>query len=371
MPTWKRILCCADFGANDDAPAGWLMAFRWWVALTQAATILLTWPLWQVRDRPPLLPAIDALPQFYFGLPMLAALAGVLVAPRLGIGAYVAAGAAAMLTDQTRMQPQIVSGWFLLIATLPGTVPRMLGRAHLAALWFFAGFHKLITPDYYELVAVPVWTGVFPWAPAGWSTAFGIVLAVGEVAMGLLVLVARARVAVAWAGLVLHLGIFLALSLGLRWNSSVWAWNLSLMPAGFVLLAPWRSTLWTSLAGCRVWIRTAFALILLAPFGYYVGLVDGYLSFCLYSANTPRATHYFSIFQYDVQMAPWNELNVALPPAHRVYEAYFRRVGHRGEVLVIEDPRTWAHWWGYGRRRLWYDELEREPMPPPGGLAEN
>src|SRR5262245_15652377 len=43
-----------------------IVAFRWLVVGCQAATLLITWPLWQVHASPPMLPALP-LPAFDLG----------------------------------------------------------------------------------------------------------------------------------------------------------------------------------------------------------------------------------------------------------------------------------------------------------------
>ena len=50
------------------------LVLRWFVVCTQAATIWLTWPLWQVRISPPLLPLADVY-QIDFGHLLLGSLA--------------------------------------------------------------------------------------------------------------------------------------------------------------------------------------------------------------------------------------------------------------------------------------------------------
>ncbi len=45
-------------------------------------------------------------------------------------------------------------------------------------------------------------------------------------------------------------------------------------------------------------------------------------------------------------------LNVAIPPEHRLFEAYFNQVAEPGEKLIIEDPRWWARFQGFDHREI-------------------
>jgi hypothetical protein len=58
----------------------------------------------------------------------------------------------AVLIDQTRLQPEIVSLIFLLWGTLPDPNLKTLARAHLIALWCFAGLNKLLSPAFMNSV---------------------------------------------------------------------------------------------------------------------------------------------------------------------------------------------------------------------------
>jgi hypothetical protein len=125
------------------------------------------------------------------------------------------------------------------------------------------------------------------------------------------------------------------------------------------------------------WPVIAAALFLvISPAGYYFNLVDAYLAHCLYSSNTPSAW-----FESDVAENPENaerpsaaehpvvphakrtnlsyqmleELNVPFPPAHRLFEDYFQRVGRPGDRLEIHDPRDWARRRGITERTLTVD----------------
>src|SRR5262245_26375428 len=74
-PAWPKPL---------TRPRLLMLAFRWLVVGCQVATILITWPLWQVHHAPPMVPLLN-LPQIDLGVVILVSLAVVLVAPAPGL----------------------------------------------------------------------------------------------------------------------------------------------------------------------------------------------------------------------------------------------------------------------------------------------
>ncbi|MGD9647621.1 MAG: hypothetical protein AB7U73_18045 [Pirellulales bacterium] len=325
-----------------------LVAFRWLVVVSQAATIAITWPLWTVRDDPPLLPAVAG-PQFSPAIWLLLTLALGLVWPRLGVLLHLVLLLVAMLLDQTRMQPEVISLALLLVGTLPAAGARLIGRTHLVALWFFAGLHKLASPGYF--------TGVIPWLfgtdaekPSTALVIVGALLAAAEMSLGLLALVPRTRRLCAVAACWFHLLVFAWLAARLHWNPAVWPWNIALAAAGFALVWPWQTSLAQDLQVVGWPARVAAIVLLASPVGYYFGLVDPYLAHCLYARNVPKAERLTSSGPQPLDI--WDALRVPLPPAHRVLEQYFQATALPGERLVIDDPRWWAHWRGWGRREI-------------------
>ena len=84
------------------------LLFRWLVVGAQAVTLGLTWPLWQHRTMPPMLPAVD-IPSPDMGWPLLGSLVLVLAAPRWGVALHGILLLAAILMDQMRLQPEFIS----------------------------------------------------------------------------------------------------------------------------------------------------------------------------------------------------------------------------------------------------------------------
>ena len=96
---------------------------RFWLlrplfVLMQGATVLITWPLWQTRSDPPLLPMFEWTPQFDTGLLVLGTLVLTLVRPNIGVLAHIAVLSIAFIQDQTRLQPEFVSLALILLGAV-------------------------------------------------------------------------------------------------------------------------------------------------------------------------------------------------------------------------------------------------------------
>jgi hypothetical protein len=347
------------------------VACRAWIAAMAIWTIVLTWPLWTTRDFPPLLPALE-LPEFrhYGGLLLLAAAAFV-VWPRAGWAAFVSVSAAAMIDDQTRMQPQIVSFWFLMLGSLRYPTARLLALAHVFSLWFFSGLHKLLSPGYFEIVAPWQWRSIFPDAFPGATSywcAFGTAAACFEMILALSLLVRRLKWVTSVCTALLHVGIVATL-VRMHWNSAVWPWNLTLavvVPVWLLTGPVQRRPSIAGLAGC--------AVVVLSPLLFYVGMLDPYVAHCLYTHNVPRAMMYPGGERpYDLDARSLDRLNVPMPPCHRLYEEFFRRVARDGDALVVKDPRAWAGRAGFADY-FWERQngaIRRVQMPKPQAKTGN
>lgn len=344
---------------DDDSPAPRrLTALRLVLVAAQAATILLTWRVWLTREHPPLLPLLP-LPLVDMGWPLLASLAFVVVIPRVGVPLHSGLLLWAILGDQCRMQPHVISLATLLWGTSGFAGGTVVARAALVALWLYAGLHKILTPAYYAeggpwLLRV-LWLEALPWLASPLAAA----VAAAEIAFAVGALLPRWRPVVRNAAAAFHLATVLVLATRLRWNEAVWPWNLALACAAFVLLGSWRG--W----GLGVeWARSprlprGLAVVLLVlPGGYWIGVVDAYLAHCLYSNDVPRAFVCTPFSRTDV-----NEIcvrhGVVLPPAHRLYAPFFRGVGRPGEWIEIEDPRWIARLRGFDRRKIFWRDLEK------------
>ena len=317
-----------------------LLWFRALVVAALVASVLVTWPLWGLRQRPPLLPAFD-LPQAPLGLALIAASLAALVAPRSGAIVVSVLLAYGMATDQTRMQPEFFSLPLLLWGSLPSPGAQLVARAHLVSMWFFAGLHKALSPAFLEdmgprliqSLPLPIPNGVVPLAVLG-------IIAL-EMGTALLAIVPRTRRIAAWAAFALHAGIFLTLSpLGEARNSAVWPWNIALAFSGFALIAPWKTGVVKTIAVAPPLPRVVAVALALIPATFYAGIADAYPAHHLYSAGTARATVYCPVKCLPDQdlYATWKFLNVPLPPEPRLFEGTFRAICQPGDVLRVIDP---------------------------------
>jgi hypothetical protein len=362
-----------DGGAAATRPrATWphgIAAFRTLTVAAAIATVLLSWPAWQVHTAPPPLPLL-ALPAVSTGAALIAALLLALAAPAAGLAAYTVVFVYAVLTDQTRLQPEFVTFAFFLAATLPGRAGLLLARAHLLTLWFYAGLHKLLSRDFmlqsdpWMLRALagdppPLLGALFPWA-----------VVAAELGIAGLAAVRRTRPLAAAGALLLHGGILLSL-MRADWNPSVWPWNALCAVAGVFLILPWQRSLAEEWREAPRLLRAAAVALALYPLGFYAGVVDAYLSHSLYANNHPRGfvcnidrepqalrpglgaertyNHIDGPFACR-QISVSDVLGLPLPPLHRLYEDYFYRTCGPAEFLLIDE-----------RRRFTRDD-ERQPI---------
>ncbi len=313
-------------------------------ALAQAATVLLTWELWQARRDPPTLPMTSLLAMdIDFGPAMLLSLAAALVRPRWGVPAHTVVAAVSMLADQTRIQPQVVSHAILLWGTLGPVSLAHLARTHLVALWFYAGFWKLTSPGFVDGNALWILSRLAPGATPIEARWFATAIFATELSVAALVVFVRTRKAGAWLAYAMHVGILALLSpLVCNVNSSVWPWNVSLAVAALAYFAGWTESPRAAFARLPRWAMGSVAFLAVAPLSHAFGLCDAYLAHSLYANHVPLAV----IESRDgTQRVPEAEttgrLNAPLPPERRLYRAYFTRVARPGDRLTIRDPRWW------------------------------
>jgi hypothetical protein len=339
------------------------LALRCALVAAQAATVLVTWNVWQPRSFPPLLPLVEV-PGFPAGQLLLASLAVVLFRPRVGVPLHAVVLAVAIVADQSRLQPHVISMATLLWATVGTPGGLVVARGSLAALWLYAGIHKLTSPAYYSTSGPWLLAAVWPGGPQWLGPAIAMAVAATEIFLGCGCLVPRLRTAVAGVAAVFHVATFAVLALRLQWNSAVWPWNLALAVAGPAIVLGWRGRglgdAWA--AATRAARAVAIALFVL-PAGYWLGIVDAFLAHCVYADNRPRAFVCTPFGRTDLD-AICLRLGVVLPPAHRLYVPFFRGIGRPGEWLEVEDPRWIARVRGFDRRRIDWDEIAGAAVPP-------
>jgi uncharacterized membrane protein YphA (DoxX/SURF4 family) len=302
------------------------------------------------------------LPAVSTGAALLAALALCLVAPVAGWCAYVAVFVYAVLTDQTRLQPEFITFAVFLAAGLPGTAGLLLARVYLITLWFYAGLHKLLSVDFMGQTDTwmlrtmvgdtsPFARAVFPWT-----------IVVTEIGVALLALVPRTRRFAVVGAFLLHGGILLSL-VRADWNHSVWPWNLLCAVAGVFLILPWTRSLRDEWRAASRAVRVAAVILAVYPLGFYAGIVDTYLSHSLYALDQPRGfvcnlsgdaqperpglgdtmeyRHADGPFQCR-EVSVSDALGVPLPPLHRLFEDYFTRTCVGDEFLLIVERRRFT-----------------------------
>jgi hypothetical protein len=316
-------------------------AFLRLLAICQAATILLTWPLWQVHRVPPMLNALP-LPEVNTGIVLLISLAAVFIRPQAGLIVHTVLVVYSILIDQTRLQPEIVSMVILMWGAHGGYRLKTIARAHVVSLWFFAGVNKLLSPNYLSSIS-------FPDHPR--SSLRVLLVPLVEIALGALAFIPRTRKVAAVAAFVLHITFFTFLLIRPNNNEAIWFWNLGLAFAGLALIYTWKDSLTSSWRKSSSVAAALAMLLLVSPIGFYFGIVDAYLAHNLYSNNIPSASWHLSngmLRGIDTR----DTLNVPIPPEHRLFESYFDQSCKPGDYLVIRDPRYWAKLRGYGLRRI-------------------
>lgn len=343
---------------ESTSPETWrgLVAYRGVLVAAQAATILLTWQVWQVRAVPPLLPLVPV-PQFDMALPLLASLAVVLVRPRLGLPLHTGLLVWAIIADQCRLQPHVISLTWLMWGTagLPGGL--LVARGSLAATWLWAGIHKLTSPAYYGHSGSWMLGGLWPGADPALAALLAAAIAVTEIGLGVGTLLPACRRYVAIGAVVFHAGVLGMLAWRLGWDRPVWPWNVALACAGPFLVARWQGpgfgAIWSEASRMA---RGLAAALLVLPAGYWFGVVDAYLAHCIYSDNTPQA-YVCSPFTRRNLGETCLRYDVMLPPAQRLFVPFFRGVGQSGEWLEIEDPRWIARLRGSAFRKVRWDDV--------------
>lgn len=308
------------------------------LAFTQAAMVWSTWGLWSARHVPANLPVVDALPSIPIGWLLLACSVLVVVRPREGIIVNAGVLATAIALDQLRLQPEFVSVAVLLVATGPWRLSRTLGWGALASMWLWAGIGKAFSAGFDPIaelatsrLGISGLSGLAVWA-----------IPLGEIALGIGVVVPRTRRWAGWGGAALHLVAPFALDLGP--SSAIFWWNLGLAAAAVVLLAldapqPERRT-----APSPVLARGLLVVLFAYPALAYVGTIDPYLGHHLYSGDIPTAAvcnPAGGCSDFSVQTTR-GAIGAPIPPSARVFQRWYLAGCNPGEQLRITGMRLRA-----------------------------
>ncbi|WP_146118956.1 hypothetical protein [Blastopirellula marina] len=321
-----------DLPARPEAQRGlsaWQYGMLIVCVVAQATTIVFTWPLWQVRESPVHLPAID-LPQMPFGFLLLATLGLMLFWPRLGLALHVTALLISFVFDQFRTQPQFIAMAVLMVATVDLRGQRLV-RWFLASLWTWAGLHKLLSPEWFSYNAGSITTSL-GLDPTEFGEILGWCIGLGELSIGLMAIF-RPH----WAAIpcvLMHVGIAIFLTpLAHNWNYSVIPWNLCSAVVGCWVMA--------SVRPARPQFRIEWivaAVLLIYPAGFYWGWVDHGIASVLYSGNLPDGVIATESGMEIVE--GWGDLRVPFPNERRLLLQYFARSAPPGAKLHIADSRA-------------------------------
>ncbi|MGV3485236.1 MAG: hypothetical protein ACO1RT_12525 [Planctomycetaceae bacterium] len=305
------------------------VGLRWLVIVCQAMTIWITWPLWQTRSSPPNLPLF-----FFVGLNvgwwMLGSLGLSLFCPRLGASVHAGVLLIAIALDQFRLQAQCIGLAILLAATAYASGGRWV-RWYFASVWFWAGAHKLLSPE---------WLGPKSWAlverldldAAAIHLPLAIVIGAAESGLGLVALMRPRWTAVPCVAM--HGAIAAIMTpLGLDMNSSVVPWNIAMGAVGYWVLSRTPVARPTSR---HEWMFAA--VLMLVPSGFYLGLVDRSLASVLY-AELPQGL--ITGREGTTLIDSSSSLGVPFPSQQRLFRQYFELTSHPGDKLHIVDPRPW------------------------------
>ncbi len=375
------------------------------IGIAALAGMLCSPKLWVSSGRLyPLTPLFGWLPQLpypadyiLFGV-TLAALAGIVAWPRPAVflKTFLVAALLLVVLDQSRLQP-----WLLQYAVMFGAfllAPRVVKasrkeepaepalhacRLYMVVMYFWAGLQKL---NYGFMVLVAEM--LKPMAQRfGFDAArvtpqavipLGIVFAVVECASGVLLAFPRFRRIGLACLILMHATLLVWLGpLGLRWNYTIWPWNIAMIallvalfldPGRWDLRALWRS---------HAYAKTIGLVFGLLPVFTMMGLLDSYLGFALYSGNAREAVLYIDPKRIEDLPAPvrafanptgtfdinrWaeSELGVPVYPESRIYTSVGRQVAGwlpGAVVRVIELDRPHII---YGTRQAGtYDPLTR------------
>ena len=318
----RRTVCGLDVGWYS------LIAL---CALAQFITLIMTWQLWQVRETPINFPLWEC-PWIPFGGLLLLSLIYVLIDPRRGALIHLVILAIACVADQYRIQPQFIS-IAVLIFGCSSSERRMLCRWYLIALWFWAGMHKIFSPEW------PMVTSnlleIINLHTAQSTAFFSWLIALIEIGVALLAVIRPRFGAIGCA--LLHCGIAIFMSpLFFDFNVSVVPWNLITAIVGYALF--WNAT---QIIPATRWERWFAVGCLLFPIGFYGGWVDRGLAFVLYSENTPAAA--MTTKDGRKILSGWDKLGVPFPREQRHFRTIFSKTGDVGDKLHILDRRPWAN----------------------------
>jgi len=272
------------------------------ICVSLIASLLVAQRGWVLQHRTyPHLPVLDS---FSIAEPLEPLLYGIMVGALVGFNflrqkkllaaIYGLSAVAAIALDQTRLQPwfYLFSIMLLLIASAKSlTVTRCQSvlnalRICIIGTYLFAGLQKL-NSSFCQIVVpsvVPKFAGSLPED----ATFFiGILVAVAEASLSLLLILSPTRVVGAYLALFFH-ALTLWLITHQAWNAVVWPWNISMMLLVYLLFIRSKQSAPSDFFKPDSWQKViAVTIFLLLPILNFFGYWPNYLSSALYSGNVP------------------------------------------------------------------------------------
>jgi hypothetical protein len=302
-------------------------------AVALAASYVLTWELWQGRVEPPNLPALGSSSAWSFGAPLVAAALASIGFPRLGSTVHGSLLVIAILGDQVREQPELISLAILLAAGAWGPKGGEIGRWHMVTMWAWAGIHKALSLGWATGSAAVI---ADAFGASGLRGVVAVAVPASEIALAALALRRRAWPVLRVAAPVFHLGVVLFLVLDGD-NLAVLPWNLALVAIAPLLFRPPDRA--AGPGASRGTVAVA-AFLAIHPAGFYLGVTDTYLAHNLYTSNEAGASMCVAGGDCFDPFATRASLDVPLPPERRLYVAWFERICRPGDTLRIDGIDT-------------------------------
>jgi hypothetical protein len=248
-------------------------------------------------------------------------------------------------------------------------------------VYFWSGIHKVnavFVHDTFPWMLEP-FAGILPGAITRSLQAVAILRPIFEAAIGICLIPGVLRRGAVVAAVGMHAFILASIGpLGHNWDNVIWPWNIAM--AWLVVLLFWPKESVTG-RGLRV-AKPAYLAAVVLLFGFapalgLVGLLDGYLSFALYTGNRNDATIYMAdavadrlpeevqehikvndskVDELDVFEWSFRELNVPPYGELRIYKKIGRQVcraagNPREMALIVQTKATWLR----RKRQLAYD----------------
>jgi hypothetical protein len=288
----------ASEAASANVPGRGAMALRVVLILSCVFTMLLSLPLWLNSREYPLLPMAAWVPIFpapWDAVLLSLALLALVLSIRFEWGTigFLALSALIVAQDQNRLQPWFYMYWLLILLTVfPKAGALTAARLVLSAVYIWAGLSKCNALFFSEVAPFFITPLAKPFPPSMTPlVSFAVsITPVVEALIGLGLWNRRARPFAMGAAIVMHAATLFVLGpWGHKFNMVVWPWNISMVALIFALFKLGPDEPFASLKASPS--RTAVAALVCAlPILGRMGHWDAYLSFSLYSGDTPRAT---------------------------------------------------------------------------------